>query len=150
MDGVIEMGAQTDLPVGRVFRCCHCGTRLKEGQPHTALQPYAHQSLTTLVISADRLDPVRPARKINASLPGTVSVRPRTVRGEVEAVDARADFYAEHGSQSGYVAGSHAGTTGFLPSLSAEGIRRSKQGQGRVLTRALEQGADGTWREAKA
>jgi hypothetical protein len=53
---MIELFGQTDLPPGRVFQCQHCYTRLKEGQPHTALSPYPHQSLTTLVVSSDRED----------------------------------------------------------------------------------------------
>lgn len=140
--GVIEIGQQPDLPPGRVFECVHCGTRLKEGQPHCALQPYPHQSLTTLVISSESLDPRRPARKVLVPFTGKMA--------EIEAVDARADFYAERQSQGGYIAGSHAGTTGFLPALSAEGIRRSKYGHGRILTRPLVQDEQGNWREAKA
>lgn len=48
--GVFEIENRGDLPPGRVFLCDTCGTRLKEGQPHSSVQPKPHQSLTTLVV----------------------------------------------------------------------------------------------------
>ena len=49
------LGSQDDLPgpepgtVGGIaWRCCGCGTRLRPGQPHTALVPYPHQTFELL------------------------------------------------------------------------------------------------------
>jgi hypothetical protein len=75
--GVVELFGQTDLPPGRVFGCYHCGTRLKEGQPHTALRPYPHQSLTTLVKTeklTDELDGY-----VMGSLLGITGYRPQLI-----------------------------------------------------------------------
>lgn len=41
---------QTDLPPGRTFVCRHCGTRLRLGQPHSALKPWPHQNLDALIV----------------------------------------------------------------------------------------------------
>jgi len=37
-----------DLPPGLTRQCIVCGTRLREGQGHTALSPYAHQTFEML------------------------------------------------------------------------------------------------------
>ena len=37
-----DMGPQPDLPPGRTARCSVCGTRLRTGQPHTAMLPHPH------------------------------------------------------------------------------------------------------------
>jgi len=39
-----------DLPAGRTFECSECGTRLRIGQPHTALQPKPHVTLDALTV----------------------------------------------------------------------------------------------------
>jgi hypothetical protein len=49
MDGVIELPSQTDLPAGATFKCMECGTRLRRGQPHTALAPRPHQTVSLLI-----------------------------------------------------------------------------------------------------
>jgi hypothetical protein len=52
------LGPQDDLPgpkprtTGEVaYRCNSCGTRLRPGQPHTALVPYPHQTFAMLAAS---------------------------------------------------------------------------------------------------
>jgi hypothetical protein len=45
----IPLGEQPDLPAGRATRCTACGTRLRPGQPHTAMEPYPHAVYDMLV-----------------------------------------------------------------------------------------------------
>jgi len=44
------MPPQPDLPPGRTYRCDECGTRLRSGQPHSALEPTPHQTLLAMEI----------------------------------------------------------------------------------------------------
>jgi hypothetical protein len=110
MDGVIELPSQPDLPVGATLKCMECGTRLRKGQPHTAITPWPHQTLSLLIVT--------------------------------ECID--------DDDAAPYVRGSHAGTTGFRPSLRAEtGMHRRGHEVGRRLTNPLVQGPDLVWREAR-
>jgi hypothetical protein len=99
---VTLLGPQADLPKGRTLECRECGTRLRDGQPHTARSPKPHQSLAALIIRAEDLEPVRPARP-SKFYP----------KAEIPALDAVTDFYIERGEISEYVAGSHRGVTGW-------------------------------------
>lgn len=47
---LIPLPPQPDLPPGRVFECSACGTRIKEGQPHAAKEPWAHQTMGALIV----------------------------------------------------------------------------------------------------
>ena len=42
---VIELPLQKDLPPGPTWRCMACGTRLRTGQPHSAVLPEPHYSI---------------------------------------------------------------------------------------------------------
>ncbi len=42
--------------VGEVFQCETCGTYLRAGQPHSALQPEPHQTLGALILLVDRVE----------------------------------------------------------------------------------------------
>lgn len=37
-------------PKGRVFQCSECGTLIRPGQPHTALEPTPHQAFDALIV----------------------------------------------------------------------------------------------------
>jgi len=59
---VRPLGPQDDLPGPRpgtgggvAYRCNGCGTRLRPGQPHTALEPYPHQTFAMLAASASTI-----------------------------------------------------------------------------------------------
>jgi hypothetical protein len=153
MDGVIEQASQRDLPAGRTFSCMECGTRLRIGQPHTALAPKPHQTLSMAIIGSETLGPIRPARP-SVRYPGKW----------LEAVDVREDFHADHDTLRGYVRGSHGGVTGWKPllrhvtgTMSSESSessyynwasgRKALRRQGRLLSKGIEQRPDGTWQE---
>jgi len=36
------------LPPGPVYRCLDCGTIVRHGQPHTASEPWPHQTIAAL------------------------------------------------------------------------------------------------------
>lgn len=48
------MPPQADLPPGPTLQCSVCKTRLRPGQPHTALEPYPHQTLLAMGITVER------------------------------------------------------------------------------------------------
>jgi len=76
MDGVIELPSQTDLPPGKTFKCMECGTRIREGQPHTALAPRPHQTLSLLIASI-RVDDGGLGAYVSGSHSGITGYRPR-------------------------------------------------------------------------
>ena len=47
---VVLLEPQADLPPGNTWRCTACGTRLRRGQPHSALEPYPHQAMNALLV----------------------------------------------------------------------------------------------------
>lgn len=46
---LIEAAPQDDLPPGRTLLCTECGTRVRDGQPHTAMRPRPHATLGALI-----------------------------------------------------------------------------------------------------
>lgn len=77
MDRVIEQPTQTDLPPGRTFRCLECGARLRSGQPHTALAPRPHQTLSLLVVHDRANDDEWMKPYVSGSHRGTTGYRPQ-------------------------------------------------------------------------
>lgn len=47
-----KMEPQADLPPGDTYQCEHCGTRLRPGQPHSALEPIPHQTYRAVMGTA--------------------------------------------------------------------------------------------------
>jgi len=50
---VYRLPPQPDLPPGETFRCGECGTRLRSGQPHSALEPKPHFTIAALIGEPD-------------------------------------------------------------------------------------------------
>ena len=46
--GVEPLVTQRDLPEGLTVRCLHCGARIREGEPHIAIEPYPHGTMAML------------------------------------------------------------------------------------------------------
>jgi hypothetical protein len=47
---LLKLAPQPDLPPGDTFRCLVCGTRIRPGQPHSALAPEAHYTVDALLV----------------------------------------------------------------------------------------------------
>ena len=45
---------QRDLPPGETWLCMACGTRVKVGQPHRAVLPFAHATVKPLLVEMSR------------------------------------------------------------------------------------------------
>ena len=45
---LVPLPPQEDLPPGPTWRCSCCGTRVRSGQPHTAVEPRPHQTFGAL------------------------------------------------------------------------------------------------------
>jgi hypothetical protein len=48
---LIPMPPQEDLPDGLTWQCSECGTRVRRGQPHSALEPTPHMSYAALTVA---------------------------------------------------------------------------------------------------
>jgi hypothetical protein len=44
------MAPQSDLPLGNTWQCASCGTRLRQGQPHSAQEPFPHLAYGALIV----------------------------------------------------------------------------------------------------
>jgi hypothetical protein len=45
---LVKMEPQEDLPEGDTWKCRVCRTRVRLGQPHTAVEPWPHSTLEAM------------------------------------------------------------------------------------------------------